>query len=85
MSHEFRHPIIGQEALVKCYGLGRVTRFHDKFPHQWIEVRTYADGVERQYSPKHVRYVQIGIMENAWFPNADHYPPNHPSYGCDNS
>lgn len=53
---EFKHPIPGQEAIV-FYGLGRVTRYADDFPRQFIAVKTYADNVEREYAPHNVELV----------------------------
>jgi len=60
MSVSFKHPILGQEAVVPTYGLGRVTGYLDNFPHQHITVRTYADDVARDYDPQNVRLVPIG-------------------------
>jgi len=64
MSHEFKHPIIGQEAVTR-YGLGRVVKWKDKFPEQSITVKDYVGGVEHAFSPHNVRLVKIVFEDEA--------------------
>ena len=54
----FEHPIIGQEAVCPD-GLGRVVSFTDVFPIQWIQVSTYFNDRQCQWSPENVRLVDI--------------------------
>jgi len=62
MAHEFKHPLLGQEAI---YGrqLGRVVDYRDDFPHQWIKIRFYSTGIEWHCSPKNVSLVQLPPTE----------------------
>lgn len=53
MPHEFKHPVIGQEAICPD-GLGRVRAFKDSFPHQWIQVDTYIENRSCQWGPHNV-------------------------------
>jgi len=55
MAHEFEHPIIGQEAICPD-GLGRVIKFLDKFPEQWIQVSTYVDDRQCKWAPHNVKF-----------------------------
>lgn len=59
MAHEFAHPIIGQEAIVPKYGLGRVIGFRDEFPHQHIEVKPYVCGYSMKFAPHNVELLAI--------------------------
>lgn len=61
MTFTFKHPVIGQEAVV-AYGLGRVTGYRDEFPFQHIKVQTYIDKIEREYSPHNVALVAINYV-----------------------
>ena len=62
MAHEFKHPIIGQEAVCPD-GLGRVTAFRDTFPHQWIRVATYIDNRNCEWAWHNVRLVHINLED----------------------
>lgn len=63
MAHEFKHPIIGQEAVCPD-GIGRVVAFKDDFPEQWIQVATYVADRQCKWAPGNVRLVAIQF-ENA--------------------
>jgi hypothetical protein len=58
MPHEFKHPIIGQEAVCPD-GLGRVIAFKDSFPERWIQVSTYIADRSCKWSPDNVKLVAI--------------------------
>ena len=60
MAHEFKHPIIGQEAVCPD-GLGRVVAFKDEFPHQWIHVATYIDNWDRRWAWQNVKLVRVQL------------------------
>lgn len=62
MAHDFKHPILGQEAVCPD-GLGRVTAFKDKFPEQWIQVDTYVANRACKWSPDNVRFVDIRLED----------------------
>jgi len=62
MAHEFKHPVIGQEAVCPD-GLGRVVAFMDSFPFQWIQVRTYVGDRSCQWDPCNVKLVKIMYEE----------------------
>ena len=64
MSHEFNHPIIGQEAIVPD-GVGRVVSYEDKFPTQYIEVKPYMTPYPMKFDPKNVELVEIITETNA--------------------
>ena len=64
MALEFKHPIIGQEAVCPD-GLGRVTAFKDDFPFQWIQVATYANNRDCQWAPGNVKLVRINYENDA--------------------
>lgn len=51
--------VIGQEAVVPKYGLGRVVSFSDKFPNHYVEVEPYVAGYAMKFDPKNVRLVEI--------------------------
>lgn len=57
--NNFIHPIIGQEAVVPVYGLGRVVDFVDNMPDRWIEVRPYEGNYTMNFDPENVRLVKI--------------------------
>jgi len=57
---EFKHPIIGQEAVCPD-GLGRVTAFCDDFPNQWIAVGTYVNNRECQWAPHNVQLIALNL------------------------
>lgn len=59
MAHEFKHPILGQEAVVGRYGLGRVVSFMDNFPVQYIEVKPYVCDYAMKFAPDNVDLVPI--------------------------
>jgi hypothetical protein len=63
MAHEFKHPIIGQEAVCPD-GLGRVTAFKDEFPHQWIRVSTYIANRECEWAWHNVKLVRIDFDDS---------------------
>lgn len=63
MSHEFKHPIIGQEAVCSD-GLGRVVAFKDCFPEQWIQVDTYVANRSCKWSPDNVKLVRIDFDDS---------------------
>ena len=54
--NEFRHPIIGQEAICPD-GLGRVIGYADDFPKQWIQVSTYVNDRACQWAPHNVELI----------------------------
>lgn len=56
----FKHPIIGQEAVCPD-GLGRVTAYEDRFPHQWIQVSTYVKDRGCKWAPENVKLVAIRL------------------------
>jgi len=56
----FNDIIIGQEAIVPKYGLGRVISFNSKFPNWYIEVEPYVAKYAMKFDPKNVRLVKIG-------------------------
>lgn len=56
MAHEFKHPILGQEAICPD-GLGRVVEFKDEFPHQWIKVSTYVNDRQCQWALTNVELI----------------------------
>lgn len=56
MAHEFKHPILGQEAICPD-GLGRVVEFRDEFPHQWIRVSSYINDRKCQWAPTNVELI----------------------------
>lgn len=58
------HPVIGQEAVVPKYGLGRVISFKDSIQEQYIEVRPYIMDCPMKFDPKNVKLVKI-ILEEA--------------------
>ena len=58
MSHEFKHPIIGQEAICPD-GLGRVTAFEDNFPTQSITVSTYIGNRSCSWSPGNITLIHL--------------------------
>lgn len=58
MTHTFKHPVIGQEAVCPD-GLGRVIAFRDEFPEQWIQVATYVGNRECKWASHNVRLVAI--------------------------
>ncbi len=60
MAHEFKYPIIGQEAICSD-GLGRVVAFKDDFPDQWIQVETYVESRRCQWRPENVKLVKIEL------------------------
>lgn len=64
MTHEFKHPIIGQEAICPD-GLGRVTAFIDNFPTQWIRVSTYVGDKQCNWAPYNIKLIKLAIMEQA--------------------
>lgn len=64
MSDSFLHPIIGQEAICPD-GLGRVSAYHDDFPHMWIRVDTYINSRNCKWAPENVRLVDIGSTTEA--------------------
>ena len=64
MAHEFKHPILGQEAVCPD-GLGRVTAFKDDFPNQWIRVATYVNNRDCEWAPENVKLVRISYEEGS--------------------
>lgn len=56
MAHEFKHPILGQEAICPD-GLGRVVAFRDEFPFQWIKVSTYLGDPSCDWDPENVELI----------------------------
>lgn len=64
MAHQFKHPIIGQEAICPD-GLGRVVAFKDEFPYQWIQVETYINNRGCTWSPQNVELIDPrGIQQD---------------------
>lgn len=59
---DFVHPIIGQEAVVPKYGLGRVVSFHFDPPNSHIEVRPYICGHSMNFDPSNVELVHINYQ-----------------------
>lgn len=55
---DFKHPVIGQEAVCPD-GLGRVVAFKDDFPHQWVKVDTYVNNRGCQWAPRNVQLVPL--------------------------
>ena len=62
----FPHPVLGQEAIVPKYGLGRVISFEDEFPKQTITVKTYADGIQRTYAFNNVELIPFPRAKLGW-------------------
>lgn len=60
---EIKEVILGQEAVVPKYGIGRVVSFRDDFPHEYIGVKTYADNIERHFDPRNVKLIAIKGLE----------------------
>jgi hypothetical protein len=56
---DFVEPIIGQEAIVPEYGVGRVISFENKMPNTFIEVRPYACDYPMKFDPKNVQLISI--------------------------
>lgn len=54
-------PIIGQEAVVPKYGLGRVVSFSDVMPDLHIKVRPYINHYIMKFDPTNVRLVEIKL------------------------
>jgi hypothetical protein len=52
-----KEPIIGQEAIVPGYGLGRVVSFDLTFPHEYIRVRPYICNYEMDFAPHNVELI----------------------------
>lgn len=59
-------PILGQEAVVPSYGLGRVVSFEEG-NMGYIQVKTYIDNIARIFSPKNVRLVKIAYADKKTF------------------
>lgn len=57
----FKNPIIGQEAVVPEYGLGRVVSFKDSIPEQYIKVKPYIADYPMKFDPKNVQLVKINV------------------------
>lgn len=55
----FKYPIIGQEAVVPNFGLGRVISFKDRMPEQYIEVKPYICKYGMKFDPKNVQLVKV--------------------------
>lgn len=59
MSHEFQHPVIGQQVVVYPGSyhafLGIVTEWRDEFPYQHVRVRHPVTGSESDYAPHNVQ------------------------------
>lgn len=62
MKNNFKHPIIGQEAICPD-GLGRVIDFKDKFPKSWIQVQTYVNDRSCKYDPMNVNLIKINLEQ----------------------
>lgn len=61
---EFKHPIIGQEAICPD-GLGRVSAFCDNFPEQWIRIKPYLGTDDwKEWSPENVKLVSILLVSD---------------------
>lgn len=52
-------PIIGQEAVVPEFGLGRVVSFKNNITEQYIEVRPYVADYPMRFDLKNVQLVKI--------------------------
>lgn len=63
MTHEFDHPIIGQEAICPD-GLGRVIAFKNDFPHQWIQVSTYVNDRQCKWDMANVELIDPRKLTN---------------------
>lgn len=63
MKHEFKNPIIGQEAICPD-GLGRVIAFKNDFPHQWIQVSTYVNDRQCKWDMANVKLIDPRILTN---------------------
>ena len=59
MSNSRLNPVIGQEAVVPKYGLGRVISFRNKEPARYIEVKPYICGYPMLFDPKNVKLTKI--------------------------
>ena len=59
----FIHPVIGQEAVVPRYGLGRVVGFVDRVPDRGIEIRPYGTRYVMKFEPEDVRLVRINYTK----------------------
>ena len=58
-AEEFSRLILGQEAIVPVYGLGRITSFCSMFPNEYIGVTPYIAGYAMHFDPQNVELVQI--------------------------
>lgn len=60
---DFEVPIIGQEAVVPEYGLGKVISFRNNITERlapnFVEVKPYACDYSMKFDPKNVRLVKI--------------------------
>lgn len=55
-------PILGQEAIVPKYGLGRVIAFDDQHePPRYIEVAPYIREYSMRFAPENVTLIPIRI------------------------
>jgi hypothetical protein len=52
-------PILGQEAIVPKYGLGRVTSLNFTMPNIYVGVTPYVAGHELKFAPENVTLVPI--------------------------
>ena len=57
-----KNPILGQEAIVPLYGIGRITSFNIK--KKTINVETYVGGVIREYDSDNVTFVKDLTLKN---------------------
>ena len=55
---KFPKIILGQEAICPD-GLGRVSEFNDKFPHEYIKVDTYINNRGCKWAPRNVKLIPI--------------------------
>ena len=55
----FNRIIIGQEAVVPQYGLGRVVSFKNDASDKYIEIQVYIGGARIVFDPDNVRLIKL--------------------------
>ena len=59
MSYTSKCPILGQEAVVPKYGVGRVVSFKKDSINDYIEVKPYISGIPMKFASKNVQLIRI--------------------------
>lgn len=57
----FKYPIIGQEAVVPNFGLGRVESYKDALLNSYVEVKPYICGYSMKFSPENVKLIKVNL------------------------